>query len=659
MLKSALTRMLALSRAQKRAIQLVLDAALLVLGYIAATRLAGVDLAAPGVIVGRGSGAFWLAAALFVPLSLAIFVRLGFYRAVVRYLSMRLLLTIFVGVQASAAVLLAAVLVAGSPGPLTIVPIYALIAMSGLGGMRMAMREILQLHGAGARRPVILYGAGRSGRQLLSSLREHPGYAPVAFLDDAAELHGSEIGGLQVHDPARLGRLIAAHGASLVLLAMPSASRAERRAVLTRLAAFPVRVQTVPGMSDILSGKARLSDLHDVAIEDLLGRDPVPPMEPLMKASIAGKTVMVTGAGGSIGSELCRQIIAQGPDALVLWDLSELALYTLHAELEDLVAARRLAVRLVPLMGSVQDHARLGAALARFGVQTIYHAAAYKHVPLVERNAIEGVRNNVFGTRILAEAAIDAGVEAVILVSSDKAVRPANIMGASKRLAELIFQAAALRQSRTVFSMVRFGNVLGSSGSVIPRFREQVARGGPVTVTDPDVTRYFMTIPEAAQLVIQAGAMARGGDVFVLDMGEPIRIVDLAERMVRLSGLTPYRLAAHGGGAPGPVEAEKENGDIAILFTGLRPGEKLFEELLIGGTARRTLHPRILTASESRLAPGKLDTLLDALMAACMAQDCARLRALMAAAPLGYAPAAPPFDAFGEAEGGRPLAAAE
>ncbi|PVA11094.1 nucleoside-diphosphate sugar epimerase [Pelagivirga sediminicola] len=641
MINGGLTHLLQLKRAHKRALQLFADAVVLLLSYLLATLLAGGDVASfalPG---------FWLSILIFVPVSLLIFVRLGFYRAVVRYLSIPLLMTILTGVLASASVLLAAVNMMQVPLPWTVAPIYGLTAMCVLGGLRITMRALLHRHPIEGRTAVIIYGAGKSGRQLLGSLREQSEFIPVAFVDDAAELRDSDVGGLRVYDPARLGRLIQIHGIKVVLLAVPSASRAERREIVERLEKLPVRVQTIPGMTDIVTGRARVSDLHDVAIEDLLGRDPVPGLEPLMKGNIQGKVVMVTGAGGSIGSELCRQIIQQEPQTLVLWELSELALYTLNNELGEIAEAQRLDVRLVPLMGSVQNPRRMASALERFGVQTIYHAAAYKHVPLVEQNVVEGLRNNVFGTKVVADAAIAAGVESVILVSSDKAVRPTNMMGASKRLAELVCQAAALRQSATVFSMVRFGNVLGSSGSVIPRFRQQVERGGPVTVTHPSITRYFMTIPEAAQLVIQAGALATGGDVFVLDMGEPIKIVDLADRIIRLSGLTSYRLAP---GAPhrGPAAPkDKSAGDIAICFTGLRPGEKLYEELLIGEDSLPTRHPRIMTASEIHIAPDALDELLDEILASCLMQDIAALRRMISAAPIGYRPSGPTADLLG------------
>ncbi len=641
MLDGGLTHLLQLKRAHKRALQLFADSVLLTLSYVGATLFSGTEFQVLGM------ADFWLAPLVFVPVSLLIFVRLGFYRAVVRYMSMQLLMTILAGVIASTLVVFASVSLMQVPVTWSVAAIYALISMCVLGGLRMGLRELLQRHGSESCTPIVIYGAGRSGRQLLSSLRESSEFIPVAFVDDAAELRDSEVGGIHIHDPARLAKLIQIHGVKVVLLAVPSASRAERRAIVERLETLPVRVQTIPGMSDIVTGKSRVNDLHDVAIEDLLGRDPIPGLDSLMKGNIQGKVVMVTGAGGSIGSELCRQIILNEPHTLVLWELSELGLYTLNNELTEMIEAQGLNIRLVPLMGSVQNPGRILAALQRFAVQTIYHAAAYKHVPLVEQNVVEGLRNNVFGTQVVADAATIAGVESVILVSSDKAVRPTNIMGASKRLAELVCQAAALRQSGTVFSIVRFGNVLGSSGSVIPRFREQVERGGPITVTDPRITRYFMTIPEAAQLVIQAGALATGGDVFLLDMGEPIKIVDLADRIARLSGLTPYRVPQGNEWRDARSAQDKHRGDIAICFTGLRSGEKLFEELLIGAHAEPTLHPRIMTANEIHIAPDRLDILLEQILDACQAQDITELRRIITAAPVGYRPSGPAADLLG------------
>ncbi|QYX56764.1 polysaccharide biosynthesis protein [Roseovarius sp. SCSIO 43702] len=626
MLETIITGLLRLERRHKRIVQLATDAALMSLSFAAAMVLRFESLAP----LARPEA--WLAIALAILPSLLIFTKLGFYRAVIRFITIRAIQIVFVGIFASALILLLVSQLLGLPVPRSVPVIYGLLAICLLGGVRMAMRRLFGRRARRGRTKVLIYGAGASGRQLLSSLQQGEEYDPVAFIDDAGELQGTVINGMPVHAPDKIESLVALRGVELVLLALPSVSRPRRKEIIDRLEAVPVRFQTIPGMADLVSGRAQVSELRDVSVEDLLGRDPVPARAELMASNISGKVVMVTGAGGSIGSELCRQILGQGPATLVLWEMSEFALYSIELELRERIQREGLAVRLVPLIGSVQNPGRVRSALRRFGVQTIYHAAAYKHVPLVEHNVVEGLRNNVFGTRILVDEAMDAGVEAFILISTDKAVRPTNIMGASKRLAELVCQAAAARGTRTVFSMVRFGNVLGSSGSVIPRFRAQVEAGGPVTVTAPDITRYFMTISEAAQLVIQAGAMAQGGDVFVLDMGEPIRIVDLAERIIRLSGFVPYREDAPRG------EDGQPPGDIEIRFTGLRPGEKRFEELLIGRAARPTLHPRIMTATEEKLTPSELDALLDRLLEACLRQDVARLRSLISAAPTGYKP---------------------
>jgi FlaA1/EpsC-like NDP-sugar epimerase len=617
--------LLGLDRGRKRLVQVIADIAIMMVSFAAAMVLrleSFAPLADPSI---------WLALAVTLPISLYTFIRLGFYRAVIRYISLRAAQTVAIGVLFSAVALFLVSQLLNLPVPRSVPVIYALLATCLLGGIRMVMRRVFGRTGRDQHK-VIIYGAGASGRQLQRSLDEGEEYTPVAFVDDAPELQGADISGLRVHSPDHIEALLTLYRADVILLAMPSASRSQRQAIMTRVEKLPVRVQTIPGVADLVSGRARVSELRDVAIEDLLGRDPVPPEPELMAANLRGKVVMVTGAGGSIGSELCRQIIDHEPQTLILWELSELALYSLDMELREQLELRGSNIRLVPLIGSVQNPGRVEAAMQRFGVQTVYHAAAYKHVPMVEHNVVEGLRNNVFGTKTLVDQAIAAGVEAFILISTDKAVRPTNVMGASKRLAELVCQAAAARNTGTVFSMVRFGNVLGSSGSVIPRFRAQVEAGGPVTVTHPEITRYFMTIPEAAQLVIQAGAMAKGGDVFVLDMGEPIRIADLAERIVRLCGLEPYHTGPDGAALDG------ETGDVAITYTGLRPGEKLYEELLIGEASQPTHHPRILTATEQSLGPDALETLLDNLLSACKVQDVARLRKLIAAAPTGYRP---------------------
>jgi FlaA1/EpsC-like NDP-sugar epimerase len=395
---------------------------------------------------------------------------------------------------------------------------------------------------------------------------------------------------------------------------------------LQKLEKFSVKVQTIPGMADVVAGAVEVDQVKDVEVDDLLGRDQVSPKKALLHADIKDKVVMVTGAGGSIGAELCRQIIKNEPSKLVLFELSEFALYSIERELSHYVAQRALTVQILPIMGSIQRQNRLEAVMGAFGVQTVYHAAAYKHVPLVEHNVVEGVRNNIFGTLYTAKAAIKTGVETFVLISSDKAVRPTNIMGATKRVSELVLQALADEQSLTRFCMVRFGNVLGSSGSVVPLFRKQIKQGGPVTLTHQDITRYFMTIPEAAQLVIQAGAMGMGGDVFVLDMGEPVKIKDLAVKMIHLSGFTVR-------------DDLNPDGDIEIQCTGLRPGEKLYEELLIGDNVEGTTHERIMSAHENKLVWAELESILFSLDSACHNFEHERIRDILLQAPTGFAPA--------------------
>jgi FlaA1/EpsC-like NDP-sugar epimerase len=600
-------------RLQKRGLQIATDTVLLTLSFLGAMalRLDGVET--------WGDADTWIAIGLTLPVTILIFIRTGFYRAVIRYISTRALRTIFWGIAASAVFLFALSQALGLFVPRSVPGIYAMLAFLSVGGVRFFLRELFFSQQRKGRTTVLIYGAGTSGRDLVKVLGQGRQYTPIGFVDANAALHGSDIMGLRVYSPAQLPQLLTDHGIDLVMLAMPRLTRSERREIIDRLAEYTVEVQLVPEIDDILSGRAEISEIREVAPTDLLGRDPVPPVAELMSANIAGKTVLVTGAGGSIGSELCRQVATQGAARLVLLETSEPALYAIDMELRE----RPGAPPVTAVLGSVQDAAHMAHLLAEHRVDTIYHAAAYKHVPLVEANCLEGVRNNVAGTHVLARAAVEANVSAFIMVSTDKAVRPTNVMGASKRLAELICQAYATEATATTFSMVRFGNVLGSSGSVIPRFRSQINRGGPVTVTDARMTRFFMSIPEAAQLVIQAGAMARGGDVFVLDMGEPVRILDLADRMIRLSGLTPY---VRGQG----------HGDIEITFTGLRPGEKLYEELLIGADKRDTAHPRIMTALEDKLPMLELKRLLARIDTACTAHDPARLRDLLRSAPLGY-----------------------
>ena len=623
----ALSRLFRLRRWQKRLVQVLVDTGLIAFSFFLAMllRLDGVAFMANHKV--------WYALLILVPISLLVFSRLGFYRIVIRFIGLRAMPTIFLGIAASASVLQLVILLIGLPVPRSVPAIYVPIAFLFIGGARFALRALFLSRESRRKTRVVIYGAGESGRQLLSSLREGPEFAPVAFIDDSPLLQGTVVGATHVYSPDRLPWIIETFGAQSVLLAIPSASIGQRAAILKKLEAFPLHVQTIPGVADLVSGRAKISEIANVSIEDLLGRDPVPPRQDLLAADIRDKTVLVTGAGGSIGSELCRQILRLGPSKLLLLEISEFALYTIDLELRQTALRENISVEIVPLVGSVRDGQRIEAILRRFGVETIYHAAAYKHVPLVEQNIVEGVRNNVMGTLTVARAAVDAGVQAVILISTDKAVRPTNVMGASKRLAELVCQGLAEQQQGTRFSMVRFGNVLGSSGSVIPLFHRQIAAGGPVTVTHPEITRYFMTIPEAAQLVIQAGAMARGGDVFVLDMGQPVRIVDLAARMVRLSGLTPVLATER-------MEGQAlQSGDVEIVFTELRPGEKLYEELLVGDGAAPTQHPRILTAMEHALPWPALSLVLGKLGLACENGDLSAIKAMLLDLPIGYSPA--------------------
>lgn len=564
-----------------------------------------------------------LSYAITLPVTLFVFVRLGLYRAVIRYIDQHALGAVLAGIMASSVLLSFLFYLFEIHDKGNLVFVYALLALITSGGLRLLARMLLVQRNNGHKQRVLIYGAGSSGRQLAQCLFNGEQYHPVMFVDDDTTLQRSTIMGIAVGMPSQISSYVQSKNISRILLAMPSATRARRREVLDLLEHLPVPVLSVPGMSDIVDGKMRIDELQDVKIEDLLGRDPVTPNLRLMNANIQDKVVLVTGAGGSIGSELCRQIIRYQPKALVLLELSEYALYNIEQELAATIDRDLLNIELIPVMGTVQRQSRLETVMRSFNVNTVYHAAAYKHVPLVEYNVVEGVRNNVFGTWCCAEAAIKTGVETFVLISTDKAVRPTNVMGASKRLAELVLQALARYQSRTRFCMVRFGNVLGSSGSVVPLFREQIRKGGPVTVTHKDIIRYFMTIPEAAQLVIQAGAMGQGGDVFVLDMGDPVKISDLARRMIHLMGLE-VKDAAH------------PHGDIAIKYTGLRPGEKLYEELLIGDNTRKTDHPRIMAAEETWLPWEEMAHLLNRMEAACEKFDVEELIKLMRSAPTEF-----------------------
>lgn len=573
----------------------------------------------------------WQALAISALVALLAFRFFGLYRALVRFITGSILISVGQGAFVAALTLYGSGLALDAGLPRSVPVIFAVFTFLSVGGLRFIVRSLFRNPNHLHKRPVIIYGAGESGLQLLNSLFHGKDYAPVALVDDNPALQNLAVGGLKVYAPDQIPRLVRATGAQTILLAIPTIGRGRRRDIVNSLEDLQLEIKTIPGMSDIISGRAKISELRTVSAEDLLGRDPVAPKPELLGKNITGRVVMVSGAGGSIGSELCRQILNLEPTTLVLYEISEFALYKIESELTATAAHLQNDTRIIPILGSVQNNPRLETAIKAYGVQTIYHAAAYKHVPLVEENAIEGIKNNIFGTLAVASAASRLGVENFILISTDKAVRPTNIMGASKRVAELVCQAHAKEASSTIFSMVRFGNVLGSSGSVIPRFRSQIESGGPVTVTHKDINRYFMTIPEASQLVIQAGAMGTGGDVFVLDMGEPVRILDLAMSMVKLHGLTPY-LVDH------PDQFIQEKGDIPVCITGLRKGEKLFEELLIGNDPSPTQHPRIMTASEVSLSLGKLMPILDRLQKACDTYDLPGIIAILHELPVEYAP---------------------
>ena len=523
--------------------------------------------------------------------TIPLFIQLGLYRAIIKFLDDTVVYIVFTGVTAS--VLILTVLIHFSNAlafPRTAIIIYWLFALVYIGGSRFMLRGVLRKIGYnGEAKPVAIYGAGSAGVQLASSLIHGNEYAPMFFVDDDEVKWYKTIRGLKVYPPAELIKMTHIYHIIEVLLAIPSVPLSRRREIIGNLEANSIYVKTLPGLASIVSGEVKFSDIKEVDIEDLLGRLPVPPDSKLLSKNISGKTVLVTGAGGSIGSELSRQIAGLNPERLIVLDSSEFALYNIEQELRN----RFAYISLITVLGNVTNAKLIEQLIAKYRINTIYHAAAYKHVPMVEANPLSGLENNALGTFVIAQAALNARVDNVVLISTDKAVRPTNVMGASKRLAELILQSFAAISGHTIFNMVRFGNVLGSSGSVVPLFKRQIRVGGPITVTHPDIIRYFMTIPEAVQLVIQAGNMAHGGEVFVLDMGDPVKIVDLAKKMVYLSGLTIK-------------DAENPGGDIEIKYTGLRPGEKLYEELLIGDNPGKTEHERIMKANESFITMGEL-----------------------------------------------------
>ncbi len=642
-------RLVRLPRRKKRVIQVATDVLLV---WLALWLAFFVRLGEPGFVEPLAGHAwlFGIAPLIAIPF----FVHFGLYRAVMRYFGNDALIAIVKAVTLSALLLSLAVYWRTDVPklvPRSMVFNYWWLSLFLIGGLRLVMRQyfmgdwfsadsLTKFRGRDAGLPkVAIYGAGAAGNQLVAALRLGRAMRPVAFIDDDSNLYNRSIAGLRVYSPKHIQQMIDETGADEILLALPSVTRGRRREVLETLETYPLHVRSVPGFMDLASGKVKVEDIQEVDIADLLGRDAVPPQQALFEQCIRDKVVMVTGAGGSIGSELCRQILSNKPRALLLFEHSEFNLYSIHIELERAIERASLPVRLVPIMGSIRNPQRLLDVMRTWQVETIYHAAAYKHVPMVEHNVAEGVLNNVLGTLHTAQAAVQAGVNNFVLISTDKAVRPTNVMGSTKRVAEMILQAisretapvlfgadeAVHHVNKTRFTMVRFGNVLGSSGSVIPRFYQQIRNGGPVTVTHPNITRYFMTIPEAAQLVIQAGSMGQGGDVFVLDMGQPVRIAELAEKLIHLSGLS--------------VRSEKNpQGDIAIEFTGLRPGEKLYEELLIGDNVSATEHPMIMRADEEYFTWDALKELLARLIKAVETDDYPQVRVLLREMVSGYVP---------------------
>ncbi|PKF71159.1 hypothetical protein CW360_09360 [Pseudomonas fluvialis] len=641
-------RLIRLPRRSKRVLQVIVDVLLLwcALWLAFIVRLGDFNVVDP---LGHHAWIFVIVPLISVP----IFIRMGMYRAVMRFFGNDALKSIFKAISLSALFLALTIYWyrdAPAPIPRSMVLNFWWLSLTLIGGVRLLMRQYFMGNWYSAEHPrllagdrglprVAIYGAGAAGNQLLAALRLGRSLAPVAFIDDDATIANRVIAGLRVYKPKRTQQMIEETGAQEILLAVPSASRARRREILELLGQYNLHVRSVPGLMDLASGRVKVDEVQEVDIADLLGRDPVPPQKALFERCIKDQVVLVTGAGGSIGSELCRQILASGARTLLLFEHCEFNLYNIHSELQRRCEREFLPIQLVPILGSIRNAGRLHDVLQTWEVDTLYHAAAYKHVPMVEHNIAEGVLNNLVGTLNTAQAAIKAGVANFVLISTDKAVRPTNVMGSTKRLAEMVLQALSCESApvlfgedkavhhvnKTRFTMVRFGNVLGSSGSVIPLFRQQIKRGGPVTVTHPNITRYFMTIPEAAQLVIQAGSLGEGGDVFVLDMGEPVKIAVLAEKMIHLSGLT--------------VRSElNPQGDIAIEFTGLRPGEKLYEELLIGDNVQPTEHPMIMRAHEEHLDWETFKRCLAQLLAAVEADDYARVRQLLRETVNGYAP---------------------
>jgi FlaA1/EpsC-like NDP-sugar epimerase len=568
---------------------------------------------------------FWWVFFIIPFVTVPIFIKFGLYRAVIRYMDDKIIYTVIYGVTLSVLMLMAVVVMTKLVAlPRSSIVIFWVIAIAYIAASRFVARGLIRTIETKKDRKqnVAIYGAGSAGMQTALALMSGHEFRPVVFFDDSKEIQGTSLAGLRVYNPKDALKIMEQKGCEQLLIAMPSASRAARKEIISRFEGKNIVLKILPGLGDLVHGKVRIEDIREVGIEDLLGRDPVPPFEDLISSCIKERVVLVTGAGGSIGSELCRQILLHAPTKLVLFERTEYALYKIEQELVGL----HPEATIVSVLGDVLDQEHLEKLMLAHSVQTVYHAAAYKHVPLVEANVDSGVLNNVYGTMSAAKAAMKTKVASFVLISTDKAVRPTNVMGASKRLAELVLQGFAKDQThKTRFCMVRFGNVLGSSGSVVPLFKEQIKMGGPITVTHAEVTRYFMTIPEAAQLVLQAGSMGQGGDVFVLDMGEPVKIVDLARKMVELSGLEVK-------------EANAEGGDIEIKIVGLRPGEKLYEELLIGDNVTWTTHPRIMRAEEHSLELEFLTAKLQEMQQACKQGDAVKIKGILKTLVTEYSP---------------------
>lgn len=634
MINTVLNHFISLSRPIKRLVMLTADFLVLLLALVLSFSLRLGEWYWP-----ENEVVFLVLGAPFI--AFPVFVYLGLYKAVIRYIGFKALWAVAQAVFLYMLLWGLLVLLSGVQGvPRSVILINGLVALFFIGGMRMMARwwiaDVIVNHrsrrASDRNKSIVIYGAGNTGVQLATALSYGQDIYPVAFIDDDPSLSHQQTHGLTVYPFHELNDLIDQHRIKEVLLALPAITRHRRKEIMASLEPYPVKVRMIPSISELAEGRVRIEDLREVSIEDLLGREQVPPIEELLCANIANKTVMVTGAGGSIGAALCHQIAQLQPARLILFEQSEFHLYEIEQELSDLSIP---GLETVAILGSVTEQERVEEVCRAFHVSTIYHAAAYKHVPMVEKNPRQAIRNNTFGTLNAALAADATGVETFVLISTDKAVRPTNIMGASKRIAELVLQALAERQDgakRTKFTMVRFGNVLGSSGSVVPLFREQIKTGGPVTVTDKRIIRYFMTIPEAAELVIQAGAMGQGGDVFVLDMGEPVRILELARQMIRLSGLDV-------------LDAEHPDGDIEIIFSGLRPGEKLYEELLIGDRVSSTQHKKILRAEEDVIPWSDLRPLLDQLEDAISSGDYEQIAGLLSRMVSGFKPQCKMVDA--------------